>query len=78
MMNDSHLTKSFLIYYVNIIFVDNYSYQESRIVQDGKLITSRGPGTSFEFAFAIMKELCGKEVVEKTREPMQIFPAIEF
>ncbi|KAJ3326365.1 Protein deglycase DJ-1zDJ-1, partial [Blyttiomyces sp. JEL0837] len=33
------------------------SYSDSRVVVDGNLITSRAPGTSFEFAFAVVEEL---------------------
>lgn len=35
------------------------------VVIDGKLITSRGPGTAEKFAFAIINELCGEEIVKK-------------
>lgn len=38
-----------------------YSYSEDRVVKDGNLITSRGPGTCFEFALQIVEELAGKE-----------------
>ncbi|KAI8817698.1 DJ-1-like protein [Fimicolochytrium jonesii] len=43
----------------------DYGYKEDRVVVDGNLITSRGPGTAFEFALAIVKRLQG---VEKARE----------
>ncbi|VAV85372.1 DJ-1/YajL/PfpI superfamily, includes chaperone protein YajL (former ThiJ), parkinsonism-associated protein DJ-1, peptidases PfpI, Hsp31 [hydrothermal vent metagenome] len=32
-----------------------------RVVIDGKLITSQGPGTAVEFAFTLVELLCGKE-----------------
>ncbi|OIP25574.1 hypothetical protein AUK22_08005 [bacterium CG2_30_54_10] len=36
------------------------SYQESRVVIDGRFITSRAAGTTFEFALAIVETLIGK------------------
>ncbi|GAB6031346.1 hypothetical protein CHUAL_009129 [Chamberlinius hualienensis] len=40
---------------------DRYVYSESRVVQDGQIITSRGPGTAFEFAGHLVEQLCGAE-----------------
>ncbi|KAM0003168.1 putative protein/nucleic acid deglycase DJ-1, class I glutamine amidotransferase [Helianthus debilis subsp. tardiflorus] len=37
------------------------SEAESRVVVDGKLITSRGPGTTFEFSLAIVEKFLGHE-----------------
>lgn len=34
---------------------------ESRVVVDGKVVTSRGPGTSLEFSLAIVEKLLGHE-----------------
>lgn len=31
-----------------------------RVVQDGRLITSRGPGTAVEFGLTLVRELCGE------------------
>ncbi|KAJ3330535.1 Protein deglycase DJ-1zDJ-1 [Blyttiomyces sp. JEL0837] len=39
------------------------AYREDRVVVDGNLITSRGPGTAFDFAFAIIKALKGPKEV---------------
>lgn len=36
------------------------SYQERPVVQDGHLITSRGPGTAMDFALALIEILEGK------------------
>jgi len=33
--------------------------KEDRVVVDGRLITSQGPGTSFEFVLAIVREVAG-------------------
>ena len=38
-------------------------YDEGRVVIDGKLVTSRGPGTAMEFAMALVEILQGKEAV---------------
>ncbi|XP_026857849.2 Parkinson disease protein 7 homolog [Electrophorus electricus] len=49
---------------------DHYKYTEARVQKDGHLITSRGPGTSFEFALAIVEELMGAEVVAQVKAPL--------
>ncbi|KAG9352927.1 hypothetical protein JZ751_017503 [Albula glossodonta] len=49
----------------------HYKYSEARVQKDGHLITSRGPGTSFEFALAIVEELMGAEVAAQT-EPRTV------
>ena len=36
-----------------------------RVVQDGNIITSQGPGTAAEFSLAIVTELVGKEAAEQ-------------
>ncbi len=43
-------------------------YLDSRVVVDGRVITSRSPGTALEFAFAIVRELYGDKTVEKVNE----------
>jgi 4-methyl-5(b-hydroxyethyl)-thiazole monophosphate biosynthesis len=42
-------------------FGDGTEFSEDRVVVDGDLITSRGPGTAAEFAIAIIKKLLGDE-----------------
>ncbi|KAF8571012.1 hypothetical protein P879_05345 [Paragonimus westermani] len=37
----------------------NYRYSEDRVVTDGMLITSRGPGTAMEFAFKLVELILG-------------------
>ncbi len=46
-------------------------YVEDRVVQDGNLITSRGPGTALEFAFKIAENLTDKAAVDRLRRSMQ-------
>lgn len=40
-------------------------YDESRVVVDGRLVTSRGPGTAMEFALELVELLAGAETKEK-------------
>jgi protein DJ-1 len=47
-------------------------YRAEAVVQDGDLITSRGPGTAFEFALALVERLRGREVARALRGPMQL------
>ncbi|XP_059487479.1 Parkinson disease protein 7 homolog [Neocloeon triangulifer] len=42
----------------------DYIYSQDRVVVDGNLITSRGPGTALEFALAITEALVGKEQMD--------------
>ncbi|KAL3862100.1 hypothetical protein ACJMK2_008094 [Sinanodonta woodiana] len=56
---------------VKDVMVDGgYNYSEDRVVQDGKLITSRGPGTCFEFALKIVESLQGEEKSNSLIQPM--------
>ena len=45
-------------------------YSEDRVVVDGKVVTSRGPGTAMEFALEWVKLLAGAETAEKLRRAM--------
>lgn len=36
-------------------------YREEAVVQDGKVITSRGPGTAMDFALHLVEQLVGRE-----------------
>ncbi len=47
-------------------------YSQERVVMDGNLITSRGPGTALEFSLEIIKYLLGKDVAESLRGKMLI------
>ena len=44
---------------------DGYQFSEESVVVDDKLITSRAPGTAFEFALTIVEKLCGKSKVKE-------------
>ena len=47
-------------------------YQDSRVVVDGRLLTSRGPGTSLEFGLALVAHLQGPERAQQLAGPMQV------
>ncbi|XP_053545858.1 Parkinson disease protein 7 [Bombina bombina] len=49
---------------------DHYKYSENRVEKDEHFITSRGPGTSFEFALAIVEALLGKDVADQVKSPL--------
>nr|XP_035144321.2 Parkinson disease protein 7-like [Callithrix jacchus]ABZ10474.1 DJ-1 protein (predicted) [Callithrix jacchus] len=48
----------------------HYTHSENRVEKDGLILTSRGPGTSFEFVLAIVEALNGKEVVALVKAPL--------
>ncbi|MDR2486747.1 MAG: DJ-1/PfpI family protein, partial [Clostridiales Family XIII bacterium] len=41
--------------------MEGVKYTPGEVVQDGNLITSRGPATAMVFALALIEELCGAE-----------------
>lgn len=43
---------------------------ESRVQKDGKVVTSRGPGTAIEYAVALVEELYGKEKADEVSGPL--------
>lgn len=50
------------------------SHADKRVVADGVLTTSRGPGTAFEFALALVKQLYGEEKMVEVAGPMVMPP----
>ncbi|KAI0765314.1 DJ-1 [Fomes fomentarius] len=56
---------------------DAFEYSEEPVVVSGRLITSRGPGTTFPFAFTLVELLLGKEKRAEVVGPM-VFPANTF
>lgn len=46
------------------------NYSEERVVQDGKFITSRGPGTSIDFALKLVEALKDSKVSDAVRAAM--------
>ncbi len=47
-------------------------YTGAAVEKDGHVITGKGPGAAFEFAFAIVEALDGRGTVEKLREAMLV------
>ena len=47
-------------------------YQDKTVVEDGKIMTSRGPGTAVCFALAIVEKLVGKEKADAVKEAMLV------
>jgi len=47
---------------------DEVSFTEERVVVDGNIITSRGPGTALAFALAIVEKLAGRESAQRHKE----------
>lgn len=45
-------------------------YEEKAVVEDGNVMTSRGPGTAITFGLAIVRKLVGREKAEKIRASM--------
>ncbi|HEU4408075.1 MAG TPA: DJ-1 family glyoxalase III [Polyangiaceae bacterium] len=43
-----------------------------RVVEDGPFTTSQGPGTSFDFALALVRRLCGEAAAAEVRAPMML------
>ena len=37
---------------------------ESRVEIDGRIVTSRGPGTTIEFSLTLIEKLCGKQTAK--------------
>eukprot|EP01117_Protostelium_nocturnum_P003354 TRINITY_DN14337_c0_g1_i1.p1 TRINITY_DN14337_c0_g1~~TRINITY_DN14337_c0_g1_i1.p1 ORF type:complete len:191 (-),score=51.82 TRINITY_DN14337_c0_g1_i1:49-621(-) len=52
--------------------LNNASKANQRVVKHGNVLTSRGPGTAIEFALALVEELFGKTVADKTEAPMLV------
>jgi 4-methyl-5(b-hydroxyethyl)-thiazole monophosphate biosynthesis len=48
-------------------------YEESPVVTDGKLTTSRGPGTSMAFGLELARILCGDAVADQVAHDMLVF-----
>lgn len=42
------------------VAIDGVRYHEDAVVTDGNIVTSRGPGTSIDFALALIEQLVGR------------------
>ncbi|KAF7291322.1 DJ-1 protein [Mycena indigotica] len=52
---------------------NDFDYSEDPVVISGKLVTSRGPGTTFPFALTLVSILCGEQTRAEVQAPM-VFP----
>ncbi|MEJ2361524.1 MAG: DJ-1/PfpI family protein [Gammaproteobacteria bacterium] len=50
---------------------ENLQYLNEPVVVDGRLITSRGPGTAMDFALTLIELLLGKATRDKVEKPLQ-------
>jgi 4-methyl-5(b-hydroxyethyl)-thiazole monophosphate biosynthesis len=44
---------------------------DAAVVVDGKVVTSRGPGTATEFGLALIELLCGRQVADAVESRLQ-------
>ena len=47
---------------------NGFVYVDAKVVVDGNLVTSQGPGTAFDFVFKIIEILEGEEVMLKVKK----------
>lgn len=52
------------------VLTAGWQYSEDRVVVDGNVVTSRGPGTAMGFSLKIVELLCGKEMRDEVAGPM--------
>ncbi len=52
-------------------------YEERTVVEDGTVLTSRGPGTALCFGLALVEKLAGKEKAREIRDGMLIGKACD-
>jgi len=50
-------------------------HEKARVVVDNKMVTSRGPGTSLEWALCLVEQLYGAEAAKAVAAPMVVQPA---
>ena len=53
------------------IETEDMVYEQQAVVIDGKLITSRGPGTAMDFALTLIEQLAGKAKRDEVEAPLQ-------
>ena len=53
-------------------FPSTVAFSKDRVVVDGNIITSRGPGSAFEFALELVEQLAGKEKAEQLSQGMLV------
>ena len=53
------------------IQTDNMQYEQNAVVVDGKIITSRGPGTAMDFALTLIEHLLGRVTRDEVEAALQ-------
>ena len=53
-------------------FAPSVIFTKDRVVIDGNVVTSRGPGTALEFALALVEKLEGKEKANSLKEALLV------
>ncbi len=53
------------------------AYEVRRVVRDGSVVTSRGPGTALEFGLEVLEMLGGSEEAQHLRGAMLVAPAAD-
>ena len=48
------------------------TFTEERVVVDGNIVTSRGPGSALEFSLQLVEQLAGKEKAERLRQALLV------
>jgi protein DJ-1 len=56
--------------YFTLLFYLHRYVDDNNVVQDGQLITSRGPGTAYDFGLKIAENLVGAEKTEEVAKAM--------
>ena len=51
-------------------FLQGAVYVDEKVVSDGNIITSMGPGTAMDFGLALVERLCGTAAAQKLREDL--------
>ena len=51
--------------------IEGLDYREEAVVVDGKIVTSRGPGTAMDFALTLIELLLGKDKRAEVEAPLQ-------
>ena len=55
--------------------VPDMTFSEDAVVQDGRVITSRGPGTVMDFALVLIENLLGRDAREEVEAKLQRPPS---
>ncbi|SCZ65056.1 DJ-1 family glyoxalase III [Thiohalomonas denitrificans] len=57
--------------FIDTMEFSNLTYLEDPVVQDGKVVTSRGPGTAMDFALHLVELLAGKAKRDEVEASLQ-------